>query len=116
METRTITEYKIYALKLSHVKGGVDRLITVAIFDDYDKLVSWISSQKEQWKDEEKSTDFYGRNHGYDKAFKKGSALEWYNPPTSMFVNDDGSCNDFGGICSAWVRSLDFGGIPFNPQ
>lgn len=117
METRQITEYKVYVLNLAEMHGGVDKSRPVAVFDDIEKLKTYYNSQlaEQPYSDED--------NYGYKwhKVFKKGSLLEWYNPlsPVNQHNGDEFkivSWHDaaFGGVTENWVDTLAFS-VPFNP-
>ena len=99
MEARSVTEVKLYKLVLNdmrfdHIEDGK----IVAISSDYEKLVEWYNSQRapEMWRD--------GR---WGKFFAQYSPLEWFNPASSLELNNT---YPFGqGISEEWVReeSLD---------
>ncbi len=112
METRQKTEYKIYYISLADVRGGVDKAIPVAVFDDIEKLRTWYENQRGDWTDEP-SPDAFGQIHAYQKAFKKGSPLEWYNPAINL--EPENHPDNFGGVGYAWVETLQFN-VPFNPS
>ena len=119
METRQKTEYKYYVLCLASMHGGVDKAISVAIFDDLEKLKEYYNSQlaETSWTDEA-SADSYGNVHTWHKVFKKGSLLEWFNPMNTFEVVY-GSDLAFGGITESWSEAIphqDSFNIPFNPS
>ena len=114
METRQITEYKVYVLCLANMHGGVDKASPVAVFDDIEKLKNYYNSQlADQPYIDEPSSDSYGNVHSWNKVFKKGSPLEWFNPASSL---EAVSWHDaaFGGVVEDWVQEFNFN-IPFNP-
>lgn len=113
METRVKTEYKVYALNLAEMHGGVDKSRPVSVFDDLEKLKIYYNSQlaENPYKDEDR----------WHKVFKKGSLLEWYNPLSPINQSDGDifkpvSWHDaaFGGVTEHWVDDLSFN-VPFNP-
>lgn len=106
METRTITQYKIYVLWLNNMRGKAEDKTPVAAFDDLSKLNAFYLSQMDPWTDDSGAADYYGNVHSFNKTFKKGSLLEWFNP------NNPG---DNSYIEEAWVVSLNLG-VPFNPS
>lgn len=108
-EERTIHEKKYYVLRLADVRGGVDNLIGVAVFSTEKKLNDFLDKATEPWVDGP-SPDSYGNSHEYNKTFKKGSLLEWYNPPRSR-----DSLNGFGGVQEYWSGSSEFT-IPLDPK
>ena len=116
METRQITEYKIYYLTLSHVKSNVDNAHPVVAFDDLDKLITWLDSQKEYWVDNDGGADSFGSEHSYSKAYKKGSIIEWYNPPQDLVPREWPSC--FGGVGYLWLADPTQSklNVPLNPN
>ena len=70
METRTITQVKIYKLLLNPMPANFEKVNMVAIAYDKQQLMDWYESLKvEPYKD--------GNWH---KVFKQGSKLEWSNP------------------------------------
>lgn len=100
METRQITEVKIFALRLNPMRGNTEAVDVVAVAYDKQKLIDWYNSLKapEPYKD-------YGENHfspkgdmgGYQsdshcfyKTFIRGSELEWYNPCYDFELDDWG--------------------------
>ncbi len=113
METRNKTEYKVYALNLAEMHGGVDKSQGVAVFDSLEGLKNYYNSQLA----EAPYTD-----ETWHKVFKKGSPLEWYNPLNPVNQHDGDifkpvSWHDacFGGVTELWVDGFNFT-IPFNPQ
>lgn len=86
VETRIVKQIKIYELALNDMRDPkIEYTCIAAISTDYDKLVAWYNEQKaaEHWID--------GR---WEKFFKKGSPLEWYNP-SCLKLNQD--------IKSEWI-------------
>lgn len=94
METRTITQVKLYKLILNPMADCAESGNIAAISDSYDKLVNWYRSQLNSmgpWRD--------GR---WYKVFAAGSPLEWYNPADNLELNNPGL---FGhGILDEWVN------------
>lgn len=116
METRNITEYKVYALNLADMHGGVDKSRPIAVFDDIEKLKNYYKSQLAE-------TPYVDEENGYkwSKVFTKGSLLEWCNPLSPVNQKDSDefrivSWHDaaFGGVTENWVDNLSFN-VPFNP-
>ncbi len=105
METRQITEYKIYVLELAEMHGGVDKAVPVVAFDDYQKLKDYYNSQL--------APEPYNDGEWY-KVFKKGSLFEWYNPADTLEIKNYADCA-FGGVRISWERNLNFR-VPFNPN
>lgn len=93
METRTITQIRIYKLILNLMTDCAESGRIAAISDDYDKLVAWY---KEQF-----APETY-RDDRWNKTFKQGSPLEFFNPASSIELND----LDFfkHGIEDEWVE------------
>lgn len=91
MECRTVTEVRLYVLVLNTF-GAAETGDMVAISDDYDKLVNWYNDQfaEEPYRDGE-----------WFKTFKPGSTIEWYNPCSTLELNNN---YPFGhGIHDEWV-------------
>ena len=99
MQTRTITEVLLYRLILNDMRSPKIEIKTlVAVSTSYEKLVEWYNSQKadDSWVD---TIDGYNWN----KTFKKGSPLEWYNPADSLELMEiDQLRHSIGGIGSLW--------------
>lgn len=121
METRQVTEYKVFALCLANMRGGVDKANPVASFDDLQKLKSYYASQLAgaPWTDEASPDypDYFGVSHPWNKVFKKGSPLEWYNPAHNLEVSNWQDVA-FGGVVEQWGSSIptqDGCNVPFNP-
>jgi len=94
------TMYKIYYLKLADVRGGVDRAYPVIASFSLQRLMKYYYDQREPWDDEEKTEDFYHKSHTYQKTFKKGSPLEWFNDVENTKPTQNPS--PFGGIGYEW--------------
>ena len=94
METRSITQVRIYKLILNPMQAPkIEFGEIVAVSTDYEKLVEWYKSQMapEGWYD--------GR---WFKTFVQGSPLEWYNPATNLEFNAYDPFNH--GIRDEWVH------------
>ena len=91
METRTITQVRIYKLILNPMAGCAETAEIVAISTDYNKLVDWYRSQLAAEP---------RREDTWYKVFIPGP-LEWYNPVKSLELNNLGH---FGhGIADEWL-------------
>lgn len=96
METRIITQVKIYKLILNHVKDKYEVVNIRAISTEYDKLVSWYNDQLvDPYKDER----FEGES--WYKVFKQDAPLEWFNPARSLNVGEHDARGV--GIQEEWV-------------
>ena len=93
METRQVTQIKLYTLLLNNMTyPKIEFRKIVAFSTEYDKLVEWYNNQK---------ADTPYREDGYYKVFKKGSPLEYFNPVDSL---EPGNLNHFGqGIQEEWI-------------
>ena len=90
METRQVTQIKIYKLILNPMRGNTEGAEMVAIAYDKNKLIDWYKGEMQEggWKDYGESYfppkgemgGYENPNHCWHKTFKKGSVLEWYNP------------------------------------
>lgn len=99
METRTLTEYKIYVLALNRMTSNTEHWEAVAISYERQKLIDWVNSLVEP-KVEEGPPSFpiHGDTHVWHKTYKIGSPLEWFNP------TDFNSVNHYGqGIREQWI-------------
>ena len=113
METRQITEEKVWKLILNPMKGNTEDTTIVALAYEKQKLIDWYNSllAPEPYKDNGEASfpdkgDFVGYHnsaHSFHKVFIKGSELEWFNP----CENFDG-LNDFGqGLSFQWIQEND---------
>jgi hypothetical protein len=94
MEMRSVREVKIFILKLNDMRSAkIEYSEVAAISTDLDKLKAWYEEQR--------APEAY-RDGQWNKYFKKGSPLEWYNP-------GDGFCGQ--GIFSEWVREYEYQSI-----
>ena len=109
METRQITEVKIWRLILNPMRSNTEDRQLLAISDDREKLLNWYKNEfasEPYYSVGENSFpakgDFpaqYSEHHKYYKVFKLGSILEWMNP----LMNED-EMGTFGhGIDHEWL-------------
>lgn len=102
METRTITQVKVWELILNPMRSNTESCDLVAWSDDRDKLLQWYKSKIVEPYTDNGSPSFecHGSSHNWHKVFEKGSELEWYNPMDS----EEGIPNHYGqGLQSEWV-------------
>lgn len=102
METRQITEVKIYKLILNPMRSNTEDATIVAIAYERQKLIDWYNSLKAiEVLVEEGAPSFecHGDSHRWHKTFKIGSELEWYNPCGNFERNHYGH-----GISEEWAR------------
>ena len=101
METRQVTEYRVYVLMLNTF-GRAEDIAIVAVSTDYNHLVDWYNNQfaESQWRD----------SNGFVHTFKASSPICNYNPCNSTVLNNLGIFGD--GIRGAWVSESDFANIP----
>lgn len=102
METRQVTEIKIYKLILNPMRGNTENANMVAIAYEKQKLIDWYNSliaTEEYSEVGTPSFDCHGDSHKWHKTFRQGSELEWYNPCYENFEpNHHGH-----GISEEWV-------------
>lgn len=101
METRQITQVKVYILALNCMRHRIEQRTIIAVSYEKEKLISWYNSLRTEPYTTEGSPSFevHGDSHKWRKFFKAGSELEWYNP-----CYDDFTVNSFGhGISEQWV-------------
>ena len=104
METRTVTQYKIYVLHLNDMRSSNIEMSEIALISFYkEDLKEYMRSKKvETYRD--------GR---WGKTFEQGSVLEWFNSP-----HDIDSCNledsTWGthGIGEEWVSEDSLESLP----
>ena len=94
METRTITQVRIYKLILNPMAGRCEDGEIVAISGDYNRLVRWCEEQK--------APTPYRDDDGWYRTFADGTPLHWYNPADTLELN----CPDHWGhgITDEWVK------------
>lgn len=94
METRIITQVRIYKLILNHMSDRCESATIVAISGDYNRLVSWYREQK--------LPQPYRDNSGWYRTFADGTHLHWFNPADTLELN----CPDHWGhgITDEWVN------------
>lgn len=103
METRTITEVKLYVLRLNPVRGRFEDADIVAISGECDNLKRWY---EEQFADSVYSEilpdSFDGQSRNFRLAFKEDSLLKYYNPAPSL----EPGCVDYcgHGVNEEWVN------------
>lgn len=97
METRTITQVRIYMLALNPMTGRGEERRIVALSTDYNKLVAWYNDQlaPEPWRDGQ-----------WYKEFRAGSPLEWFNPAFSLELNRTAPYGH--GISDEWLFEGDW--------
>lgn len=94
METRQITEIKVWKLILNPMKGNIENSTIVAVSYEKRKLIDWYNSLlapepytdkgEVSFPDKGDFTGYENNNHAFHKVFIKGSELEWYNPCDSF--------------------------------
>lgn len=103
METRDITEVKVWKLILNPMRGNTENGTLVAIAYEKQKLIDWHNSllATELYKEEgSPSFDSHEFSHTWHKAFIKGSELEWFNP-----CDNFDSPNHYGhGLNFEWLQ------------
>lgn len=101
METRQITQVKIYKLVLNPMRGNTENASMVAIAYDKSRLLNWYEEQRATEAFVEVgsgSFECHGDTHNWHKTFKKDSPLEWFNPMDSEQPNHYGH-----GIQEEWT-------------
>ena len=110
METRQITQIKIWKLIMNPMTTNTEHNQLLVISDDRQKLLDWY---KLQFADEPYFSvgenyfpakgDFpvqHDLHHRYYKVFKQGTPLEWFNP-----IDNEDIPNRYGqGISFEWVN------------
>lgn len=102
METRTITEVRVYILALNEMHNRAEYGRIVAVSTEYDDLVRY-------YMDNISSTEFID-DEGYRHTFKEGDLYN-FNPAKSLELNN---LDIFGfGIHDEWIREEDLNDISF---
>lgn len=97
METREITQYRIYLLRMNHVADRAESIRTVAASFSYDALVRFYNSQY--------TPELLNNPYGYNVHFIPGP-LHFYNTIYSTELNQVGVFGD--GIISGWIDADDY--------
>lgn len=76
----------VYYLRLNDMRGPCENARIYAAAFSPDKIIKFaeLAAADEPYTDGP-SEDDYGNSHTYHKVFKKGSILEWCNPPCPSF-------------------------------
>lgn len=92
----------VYFLRLNHMRSSCESGQILAASFDRDKLFQFLHSERvEPYVDNPGIEDDYGNVHAYNKVFRKGGPLEWYND----VMYHDASPDPFGhGIVSEVVE------------
>lgn len=98
METREITQYRIYALRMNHAADRAESIRTVAASFSYDALVRFYQSQY--------TPELLKNPYGCNVHFIPGP-LHFYNTIYSTELNQVGVFGD--GIVSGWIDEDDYG-------
>lgn len=78
----------IYILVLNSIRGAAENGEPVAVSRDRQALVDWLEGEREQWQDEQRRRiDTFTQighevDYTWNKSFKAGSPLEWFNLPS----------------------------------
>lgn len=89
METRVLTQVKIYILVMNPMMGHTENRSAVAMSFEKEKLHQWYQDQIcDPWTDEGENSfeptgdmgGYYNEHHIWRKYFRRGSPLEWFNP------------------------------------
>ena len=94
METRIIEQVKVYILWMNPMTGRAESRRIAAISCNKQKLIDFYHAEEaeQSYQDGE-----------WDKAFKQGSVLEWFNPLYNEAYFD--GLDHFGhGICEEWIE------------
>lgn len=88
METRLVTEVKVYILTLNLMRGNSEDGEIVAISYEKEKLINWYMMQLAPAPFQEEGDPIFtchGDSHVWRKTFNTGSQLEWFNPCSVSF-------------------------------
>lgn len=99
METRQVTEVKLFFLVLNPMAGNAENSNCLAYSEEKPKLIEWYNRQIVEPYQDDGISHFSGEPTKWHKTFAPGSILEWYNP---LFSLDEP--NHYGqGIIEKWV-------------
>lgn len=82
----------LYGLYLNMMRDLAERIDLVAVAESPERLVEWMEEQKADKEYQDGSTSAFGGL--LTKTFRPGTALEYYNPPSSLELNKINSFND----------------------
>lgn len=91
METKQVTQVKIYILALNYIEGKSEHSRGTVASTDKQKLIDWYNDQL---------CAPYRCDYGYTRNFKKESKLYWYNPTDINIINDWNGA----GIYEDWIN------------
>jgi hypothetical protein len=117
METRAVIEVKIYLLHLNPMQERIEAGRVVAISPSIEALMSFYKGEETAPYQEDGFNFLTQQDHVWNKHFKKGGPLEWYNP-----INIEGpeAINTWGhGIHMQWLpidKIREFEGIIVDPN
>jgi hypothetical protein len=98
-EIRQVTQVLIFKLVLNNIQDKSETATLLAVCTDRDKLIKWVEDRAESWE-EPGVSQFGGYSTTWSKSFRKGSELEWFNPPG----NKDFTPDFYGhGIHEEWI-------------
>lgn len=78
---------KLYGLFLNMMRDHSDRIDLVAVADSIEKLKIWADYQRAEVEYQDGTLSAFGGV--LTKTYKKGSALEYYNPPENWDLQGD---------------------------
>ena len=101
METRIVTQVKLYKLVMNGIRQKFEDTHIVAVSTDHHKLVDWYKS----FKCDQHEEKIFEDEHPYRINFLKDSPLYWYNPVMDIDTANDGGPYYSGqtGIFTEWV-------------
>jgi hypothetical protein len=100
METRTVTQVLIYKLILNPMMDRMEARRLAVLATDRQKLIDFVEQEKapEPWRD-----------GNWGKVFKKGSPLEWFNPPPPSTLEGLDRWGHW--IESEWLNADEYKGV-----
>jgi hypothetical protein len=105
VQTRMVEQVLIHKLVMNPMRGNTENSVLVAWSDDKEKIVDFYNHEKVERYTNDGSPSFpvHGDSHNWQKEFRLGGCLEWYNP-----IDSFDQLNHYGqGIQQEWV-DLDF--------
>lgn len=103
METQTPNQVKIYKLVLNPMRANTEKGNLMALAYNKQSLIDYMKQELADKPYTDKGSPSFecqGDSHNWHKTFKKGSKLEWYNPPRN--IDDCNGENDSFGHGIHW--------------
>lgn len=78
----------MWVLQLNMMRNRTESRTAVAFSESKEKLEAFVAGERVEPYGDEGFSDFGGHGTTFQKVFRKGGPLEWFNPPESLFGDD----------------------------